>query len=221
MNVLVTGCNVRCINGTFDRLHDLWSLDNFDDGYIDSSGRFRVYLPTHLRSSGSIRYVLRSIVAYEAYHGIKVTNDYEIHHKDGNKLNDSKDNLIILTNSDHQKEHARLRGCYVLRVCKLCNKEFKITRSKFNDVSSGAKERGVFCSQKCYHDFPKSDETSVKQSKSMKNYYLSINCYIDRSCLTCGKKFTIIRSKLKLGLGKYCSRECMYRRNEVSKRKYL
>lgn len=35
--------------------------------------------------------------------------EYSVHHIDGNKLNNSVDNLIVLTNSEHMKLHAKLR----------------------------------------------------------------------------------------------------------------
>ena len=98
MRVLVSD-NKRRDNGTFDRKHNVWSLDNFDDGYIDGKGRFRVYLPNHPRSSNRMGYVLRAIVAYEAYHNVIIKDNFEVHHKDGNTLNDSNDNLILMTHS--------------------------------------------------------------------------------------------------------------------------
>lgn len=76
------------------RIHQPWSLNNFDDGYI-TQGRFRVYLPDHPRAA-SRGYVLRSIVAYEAYYGVKVTWEMNVHHIDGDKLNDSKENLELM-----------------------------------------------------------------------------------------------------------------------------
>ena len=76
------------------RIHHPWSLENFNDGYI-TQGRFRVYLPDHPRAV-SRGYVLRSIVAYEAYHGVEVTWGLNVHHIDGNKLNDSAENLELM-----------------------------------------------------------------------------------------------------------------------------
>ncbi len=31
---------------------------------------------------------------------------YEVHHKDGNKLNNSLDNLVVLTKSEHSRIHS-------------------------------------------------------------------------------------------------------------------
>lgn len=35
--------------------------------------------------------------------------EYDVHHKDGNKTNNTKDNLMVLTRSEHQKLHLQLR----------------------------------------------------------------------------------------------------------------
>ena len=36
--------------GMFVRIVQEWSLDNFDSGYKDGDGRFRVYSPNHPRA---------------------------------------------------------------------------------------------------------------------------------------------------------------------------
>lgn len=95
------------------RKHQKWSLKNFDDGIIwtDCRGkkRMRVWLPEHQRSDSNTKsgkgYVLRSIVAYEAYHGIVVKKSDIIHHIDGDTLNDSKENLQRLTVRQHNLVH--------------------------------------------------------------------------------------------------------------------
>lgn len=75
------------------RKHQSWSLENFDDGYI-SQGRFKIRSPDHPRADREGR-ILRSIIAYEAYHGVEVPRDMIIHHIDGDTLNDSKENLEV------------------------------------------------------------------------------------------------------------------------------
>lgn len=131
---------------TNERQHKPWSLDNFNDGYVDSDGRFRVILPNHPRASRD-GFVLRSIVAYEIYHNIQVKLGPEIHHMDGNRLNDSKENLQLLTNSDHQKTHARLRGAYISRVCNHCGKAFEINRWRLKEPT-----RGQYCTPRCFYN---------------------------------------------------------------------
>ena len=44
--------------------------------------------------------------AYRKYYG-KIPKGCDIHHRDRNKLNNSPDNLIALTRSEHLQEHSR------------------------------------------------------------------------------------------------------------------
>lgn len=139
------------INGTFKQKHGLFSLDNFNDGYIDSKGRFRVWCPDHPRAYNE-GYILRAIVAYEAYYGVKVTPDMDIHHKNGNKLDDSKNNLEMMSHGEHTMLHNINPNLYIKRICENCKKEFEIEWYKLHDLSGGAKRRGVYCCQKCFHE---------------------------------------------------------------------
>lgn len=88
------------------RKYEQWSLDNFDNGYIYGD-RYFVYYPDHSRTN-KYGYVLRAIVAYETYHGIIVSRNgkMDVHHKDGNTLNDSKKNLELILTSEHGRYHA-------------------------------------------------------------------------------------------------------------------
>jgi len=45
---------------------------------------------------------------YEEYHNVKLTSNDIIHHKDGNKLNNSINNLELLTRSEHINRHRDL-----------------------------------------------------------------------------------------------------------------
>jgi|WetSurMetagenome_2_1015567.scaffolds.fasta_scaffold10945_2 hypothetical protein len=145
--IVVTGCSDRNIDGTFKRTHKQWSLNNFNDGWVDSKGRFRVYYPLHPRAS-KLGYILREIVAYEAYYNISVPLNMEIHHKDGNKVNDSKENLEMESHSEHKLIHSRLNGNRIKKKCEVCNKEFEIIMARIRDREYN---RGRFCSQLCYH----------------------------------------------------------------------
>ena len=147
----------RNINGTFKRIIKPFSLENFNDGWIDNKGRFRVYLPNHPRAYPS-GYVLRSIIAYELYHGVEVPPNMDIHHIDKNRLNDSKENLEMM----RHREHSILSNLYkkneVIRICKHCGKEFKIKKWRLKNP-----RRGQFCSLKCYH----SQKRSISHRKNI------------------------------------------------------
>ena len=116
MRLLVTGGLERNTQGQFKRKHLPWSLESFDDGYVDATGRMRVYRPDHPRSSSN-GYIMRSIVAYEAYHGITVERGFEIHHKDENRLNDSIENLEMINGLVHARMHSHLRKKFVGHTC--------------------------------------------------------------------------------------------------------
>lgn len=80
-----------------------WSLENFNEGY-ESGGRFFGFAPDHPRRD-SKGYVRRSILAWEAYHGMPVPDGWVVHHKNGNTLDDSKENLQAMPLSDHVSLH--------------------------------------------------------------------------------------------------------------------
>lgn len=144
MKCLVTGGRDK--NGRFIRTRMEWSLGNFDDGYVDANGRMRVFRPGHHRAS-KLGYVLRSIVAYEAYNNDIVTREYNIHHIDHDRLNDSKENLEKLTQSQHSKEHNLERSlkAAIWFSCIICKKDFRLPKYRLKE-----KGRGKYCSQICY-----------------------------------------------------------------------
>ncbi|MFH1327709.1 MAG: HNH endonuclease [Candidatus Bathyarchaeota archaeon] len=90
-----------------DNKSERWSINNFDKGYINSNNRFMVYLPDHHRTQKT-GYVARAIVAYELYHNVKVPKDCIIHHIDGNSLNDSKENLEMIIQGHHRRNHVNV-----------------------------------------------------------------------------------------------------------------
>jgi hypothetical protein len=52
------------------------------------------------------------------------------------------------------------------RKCKHCRKSFSINRWRLKEGS-----RGLFCSQKCYHQHPRSDDHKAAISEGMKAAY--------------------------------------------------
>ena len=111
----------RDSNGKFIRVNHIWTPKNMDNGYVDANGRYRVYLPTHHRASSG-GYVLRAIVHYEHYNNEKVGIEWDIHHKDKNRLNDSKDNLEKIDHIEHCKLHNQ--KVMAKRICVICKKGF-------------------------------------------------------------------------------------------------
>lgn len=129
--------------GQFARKHQVWSLGNFEDGYADAQGRFRVYLPDHPRSCKTLGYIFRSIAAYEAYHGISVPPEMDVHHKDHDRLNDSIENLEMIDHLVHARAHAEARKVSTVCVCERCSNSFVMPQWK---VNAG---KGRFCNWSC------------------------------------------------------------------------
>jgi 5-methylcytosine-specific restriction endonuclease McrA len=80
------------------------------ESYI-AKGRIGVYIPDHPKANSS-GYVLRYRYLMEQKLGRFLLPEEHVHHKDGNKLNDSEDNLEILTRSEHTREHFKRKLDY-------------------------------------------------------------------------------------------------------------
>lgn len=181
---------VRDEKGRFVTIHKDWSLDNFDEGFIHKGeNRFMVKVPGHHRARKD-GWVFRSIVAYEAYHpGIKVEYGNEIHHKDKNRLNDSKDNLQLLSASDH----ASLHNPKVKREQVICNNcgvimlktPYQARRAKYH-----------FCSIECKHEYGR----------------------ILKTCPYCNKKFMTIKGNRQICCSLSCAGNFRYHEKTLENR---
>lgn len=81
------------------------------------------------------------------------------------------------------------------RTCRRCGKTFVALPNK---IKQG---HGLYCSKRCYAEYKKKTDT----------YKGKNSCFykrIERTCLFCGKKLSIVPSRIKLGYGKYCSFDC-------------
>lgn len=165
MRINTSGIPTHNNDGTFTRIRKPFSLGNFNDGYVDNRGRFRVWYPNHPRRYNE-GYILRSIVAYELYHCVVVKPYEDIHHIDGNRLNDSRDNLTLLSHSDHSILHNIKEK--VKKICEHCGKTMLFRPSRLRDKES---RRGRFCSQKCYHEQERTLEHRMNISKGLKTAY--------------------------------------------------
>jgi hypothetical protein len=107
---------------------------------------------------------------------------YDVHHKDGNTLNNALDNLECLTRSEHHKRDSRVSylkiepipySCEVCGFVKLTRRHVKILR---------------FCSEDCRQVIRRREKRD----------------YAARACVVCGKVF----SCFKYSPPRSCSREC-------------
>lgn len=73
-----------------------------------AGGRVGVYVPDHPRVNNR-GYIPRSRFVIESDLGRFLQSDEEVHHIDGNKLNDRLENLVVLSKVEHAKLHGKDR----------------------------------------------------------------------------------------------------------------
>ena len=81
------------------------------DRYVDTNGYVLIYIPTHPRAinSGSFKgYAYEHILVAENMIGRPLLAGDVVHHLDRNKLNNSPDNLLVLSGPMHSKLHGWL-----------------------------------------------------------------------------------------------------------------
>ena len=69
----------------------------------------KLFLPEH-PNAGTQGHVYEHRYLAEKFLGRYLTKDEIVHHKDGNKLNNSLDNLEVLSKYEHQRVHAEERA---------------------------------------------------------------------------------------------------------------
>lgn len=139
------------------------------------------------------------------YHG-DIPDSYHIHHINGNKADNTFENLQCLTKAEHQAIHASSIENKLPRkstlVCKNCGNEYIGYYSGNN----------AFCSEECRKNFYSKDTVCIICGKTFKTRYHAKFCSAEcmgkarrvfHECLFCGKKFRSHHPKQK-----YCSREC-------------
>lgn len=96
-------------------------------------------------------YVLLHRVVVENHLGRLLTPDEVVHHKDGDKFNNSIDNLEVLGNSQHVREHKLENGqSWVDLKCPQCDLIFSLPRNQTFIVKG---YRWTACSKSCRGKF--------------------------------------------------------------------
>ncbi len=107
--------------------------------------------------SGKKTTVLEHRELMEKFIGRKLLSNEHVHHKDENKLNNSIDNLEILTAADHAAHHNPTEPMMKL-VCVYCNNKFE--RIPYRERSERKRGKfGPFCSRVCSGKYFSQDTT--------------------------------------------------------------
>ena len=76
----------------------------------------------------------------------------DVHHIDGDKTNNSIDNLEVVIHGEHQRHHNPPKYFDKIVKCQVCNKEFIFTakqQSNYQIDLNRNKRRGITCSKRC------------------------------------------------------------------------
>ena len=100
--------------------------------------------------------------------GRNLLSNEQVHHKDGNPLNNDIDNLEIKLLGEHQREHSQQKYFDKLAVCEWCGKSFLWTSKQQKSFYSNQNRRdrankkhnNPFCSKKCIGDFVRYKQTA-------------------------------------------------------------
>ena len=119
--------------------------------YECRDGRYRVYLKDEKRVISYPKYLMEKKL------GRKLNRNEQVHHKDGNPLNNDIDNLEIKLLGSHQKEHSTKYFDKEVN-CPWCNKLFLWTAKQQARFYDNKKRKGIsvdnaFCSRKCAGEY--------------------------------------------------------------------
>jgi len=119
--------------------------------YTCPDGRVRAYCRD---DNNNVKIVSYPRILMEEKLGRPLEPYEDVHHIDGNKLNNSIDNLALINHGDHQKMHMEHDTKYHNKemTCDVCGKTFiwtiKSQRNYYCDLNRG-KNRIISCSRKC------------------------------------------------------------------------
>lgn len=117
---------------------------------ISGDGYYMVSPPLGYKGKTYIggRYVYEHRLIAEQIIGRMLETGEIVHHKDGDKLNNSVENLEVLTKEIHDSHHSILRMKFSEVECTGCGKKITIQNKKLKE-RSGRNKMGVFCGRSC------------------------------------------------------------------------
>ena len=111
------------------------------------------------------RYALQYRVIAEKMIGRALKENEIVHHKDGDKRNNSESNLQVMTKSKHTQHHGYEKGTEMAEIqCPVCEKPF--VRRAAETIANPERTKTSTCSKKCLavHIFKK-DKSGFVQNK--------------------------------------------------------
>lgn len=118
---------------------------------------------------------------WEYYFG-EIPTGFEVHHIDRNKLNNSPENLQLLSSGEHQKLHRQIRETKKF-ICIECGREYEAENTGKNK----------FCSKKCLNTYHRRKHANDERYT------------ITAICEWCGKTF----KTTKYTGARFCSQQCI------------
>ena len=110
--------------------------------YECKDGRTRAYVKESRKVVSYPRLVLEEKI------GRPLVKNEQVHHIDGNPLNNDPENLTIEILGDHQRSHSQKYFDKVVK-CAYCGKDFMWTAKQQRTHRGNAKDSEPFCSKSC------------------------------------------------------------------------
>ena len=128
--------------------------------YRNKDGRMRVYMRDTKCVISYPKYLM------EKFLGRSLDSNEQVHHKDGNPLNNDISNLEVVFLGEHQRVHST-KYHDMMTTCSCCGREFLWTASKQSNYYGNLNKRDrkrsgyVFCSKSCSGKFGKMIQDGV------------------------------------------------------------
>lgn len=128
----------------------MWDLQNRPR--VNNNGYVYVRIPEHPRAT-STGYVYEHQLVAENKLGRMLNPDEVVHHLDHNRKNNSPENLLVMTNSEHARLHAKETTRLVMKLrCPECGRVFYREKRKTH-LAIKKKLGTTFCSRRCRGSF--------------------------------------------------------------------